>query len=214
MCSPSMAFFSPQQLLKTRVVVRNAQPVSYREHGLCCGQSQVGLRGRDDDSCPSRTVCAKQHPAHLHGLVDVAHVFRLHVGVLLPAAHQLRKGGQQALNADAAHVHILPRHQGCSGDKGLWSGHCITHNAARVHTPLHHHAAAEGTGMRCSNLLQTAAPAACVCVLLRNRAATEQVHVPGPAIRARDAAEGSPRCETRLLPGLPQTVGGRRCGIA
>ena len=51
---------------------------------------------------------------HLHGLVQVAHILRLHIRVLLAGAHQLGEGGQQALDADAWHVHKLPRHQRCS----------------------------------------------------------------------------------------------------
>ena len=38
--------------------------------------------------------------------------------------HQLGEGGQQALDADAAHLHKLPRHQRCreGEDWAIWQG--------------------------------------------------------------------------------------------
>lgn len=59
---------------------------------------------------------------HLHGLVDVSDIFCLYVGVLLATSHQLRKGSQQTLDADSAHVHILPRDQDCR-HAVTYSGH-------------------------------------------------------------------------------------------
>lgn len=52
--------------------------------------------------------------AHLDRLVKVAHILRLHVRVLLAGAHQLGERGQQALDADAAHIHELPGDQRCT----------------------------------------------------------------------------------------------------
>jgi hypothetical protein len=54
----------------------------------------------------------------LHGLVHIADVLRLHVRMLLARAHQLGEGSQETLDADSAHVHILPAHKGCRGGQG------------------------------------------------------------------------------------------------
>jgi hypothetical protein len=54
----------------------------------------------------------EQEEERLHGLVHVAHALRLNEGMLLVAgAHELGEGRQQALDADAARVHVLPRQQ-------------------------------------------------------------------------------------------------------
>ena len=173
---------------------------------------------------------AKQHPAHLHGLVDIAHVLRLHVGVLLPTAHQLGKGGQQALNADAAHVHILPRHQGCSGREGdetvvrtlQREGNAV----CRWHRPAPDKMRLLSTH-RCNTMLQQRAKeldAATSCrqqsVQLAfmchcgSRAAREGVDVPRPAIRLRKAAKVAPNSRPSCCQNCCRRQGGRRCPIA
>jgi hypothetical protein len=84
--------------------------------------------------------------AHLDGLVDIADVLRLNVGVLLPRAHELRERRQKALDADAAHLGVLPGHQGC-GAAGAGRRQIITtpggpprlqrpHQTRRKHPPL------------------------------------------------------------------------------
>lgn len=87
-------------------------------------------------------------PPHLQGLVDVAHVLRLHIGVLLACPNQLWEGRQQPLYPDAAHVHKLPRYQGCSqgGDTGQDVGRCLLGSRSQVAVIAPHNQPCHATG--------------------------------------------------------------------
>jgi hypothetical protein len=53
--------------------------------------------------------------ANLERVIHISNVVGFHERVLLPCAHQLWECSQETLNADAAHVHKLARHQGLAG---------------------------------------------------------------------------------------------------
>jgi hypothetical protein len=76
--------------------------------GGCCGAAALQ---------PLPTLCppplTPPTGPHLDGLVHVSHVFCLHVGVLLAAAHKLWEGRKQPFYAYPAHIHVLPRHKSC-----------------------------------------------------------------------------------------------------
>jgi len=75
-------------------------------------------------------------PAHLHRLVHIANILRLHVRVLLTAADQLGERGEQALYPDAAHVHKLPGHERCGerNASGASAARPCLRSACSVHT--------------------------------------------------------------------------------
>lgn len=64
----------------------------------------VAVLGGDED-----------HVEFLQRLVHVANAVRFHKGVLLARVHQLREGGQEALDARPGHFHKLPRYDGLAG---------------------------------------------------------------------------------------------------
>mmetsp|Transcript_40248 Transcript_40248/g.104177 ORF Transcript_40248/g.104177 Transcript_40248/m.104177 type:complete len:594 (-) Transcript_40248:31-1812(-) len=69
----------------------------------------------------------QQQVQPLQRVVHISHSVGLHKGVLLPGAHQFGECREQALDADAAHVHKLAGHQRFAGlcdQRGCEDHHC------------------------------------------------------------------------------------------
>jgi hypothetical protein len=104
--------------------------------------------------------------AHLDGLIHVAHVLRLHIRVLLAAAHKLGERRQQALDAYAAHICILTRYQGCGGAGQFHTGACgvrsdINRTCVWAASAAHTFARLGHDGGRQNNHFVLCAPAQC-----------------------------------------------------